>query len=363
MCSGKKQIIAYTQDNFDMRVISMMNTMRARLSSARLVGFKPNAPTDPNSPAPQRRSAAAKIGKSTIFIGAPNSIAVNQGVGTSVSTIFINDTNSPTNIIVDVSDTYGVLTVAGSGATVSGNNSNSITISGGNQGAINAILSQLTIDLSGPLFDSLNVFAIDNFGEAGTTRTVVTFVSCFLTGTQITTPHGATAVETLKIGDLVRTLSGDNRQIRWIGTRRYIQPFLNANPGVQPIRISAGALGDGLPVRDLLLSPDHAVFLDGHLIPALHLVNGVSIVRETGLAEIEYIHVQLNSHDVILAEGAPCETFLENGNLATFSNSATYPQDQAAGLPCAPRITQGPILEPIWQRLLNLAKSNYSTAA
>ena len=86
---------------------------------------------------------------------------------------------------------------------------------------------------------------------------------------------------------------------------------------VWPVRVSAGAFGDAQPGRDLLLSPDHAVFLDGALIPIRYLINGRTVVQEFA-AEVSYYHVELPEHSVILAEGLPCESYLETGNRAAF---------------------------------------------
>jgi hypothetical protein len=99
---------------------------------------------------------------------------------------------------------------------------------------------------------------------------------------------------------------------------------------VAPIRVKAGALAHGVPHRDLRLSPDHALFVDGLLIQAGALVNGTSIVRETGLpASFCYYHVELDDHALILAEGAAAETFVDNVDRLGFDNwgehEAAYP--------------------------------------
>ncbi len=144
-------------------------------------------------------------------------------------------------------------------------------------------------------------------------------VACFLAGTHIEAQGGGVPVEALAIGDRVMTRSGAVPPVKWIGhctidCRRHPRPH-----EVWPIRIRAGAFGDDLPVRDLLLSPEHAVFIDGVLIPIRCLVNGVTIAQEPR-DEVAYDHVELDRHDVLLAEGLPSESWLDCGNRAMSAN-------------------------------------------
>jgi hypothetical protein len=153
---------------------------------------------------------------------------------------------------------------------------------------------------------------------------------CFMPGTRIATPAGEVAVETLEIGDLVLTTEGTSRPVSWMGRQTVSRLF--ADPlRVLPIRIRAGALGDNVPVRDLLISPDHAILIDDVLIQAGALVNGSSIVRETNVPEImTYYHVELDDHSLILAENTPAETFVDNADRLAFDNwaehEALYPE-------------------------------------
>ena len=185
-------------------------------------------------------------------------------------------------------------------------------------------------------------------------------VACYCRGTLVTTPDGDRPVESLAVGDLVTTSSGEHRPVRWIGRRSYTRRFLAANPGVQPICFRAGSLGDALPRRDLLVSPDHAMFLDGLLIPAHCLVNGESILQERGLAQVEYLHVELDSHDVILAEGAPSESFYDDDSRGLFHNAAEfaclYPDAKPGDGFCAPRVVHGAALEAVRRRLAEAAR-------
>jgi T5SS/PEP-CTERM-associated repeat protein len=179
---------------------------------------------------------------------------------------------------------------------------------------------------------------------------------CYCRGTLIRTDHGEVAVEDLRIGDRLITNSGVARQIVWIGQRRYANRFAAGNPDVLPILIRAGALADATPRRDLLVSPLHAMYLDACLIPAFALVNGTSIVQVETLETIEYFHVELATHDVILAEGAPSETFVDDDSRGMFHNAdeyrLLYPQASApTALYCAPRVEDGEALERVRRRL------------
>ncbi|MDP4006938.1 Hint domain-containing protein [Methylobacterium sp. NEAU K] len=181
---------------------------------------------------------------------------------------------------------------------------------------------------------------------------------CYCTGTRVLTDRGEVVIERLAIGDVVVTVAGQHRSIKWIGTRRYIGRFANTNPAVLPVCVKAGALADGIPTRDLWVSPDHALYLDGVLIPAEHLVNGVTIVKAERVDSVTYWHIELDSHDVLLAEGAPAESFVDDGGRAIFHNAASfralYPR-QAVWSPeavyCAPRVTDGYVLESVRRRL------------
>ena len=153
---------------------------------------------------------------------------------------------------------------------------------------------------------------------------LTTNAPCFAAGTRLATPGGgAVAVETLRPGAILLTASGLPAEVTWVGhrrvnCRRHPRPEL-----VQPVRIAAGAFGPGLPARGLLLSPDHAVFVDGVLIPAQLLVNGRTVVQ-VARATVEYWHVELARHDVVLAEGLPVESYLDTGNRAAFANGADF---------------------------------------
>jgi hypothetical protein len=153
---------------------------------------------------------------------------------------------------------------------------------------------------------------------------------CFFQGTRIATPAGERVVESLGVGDPVLTAEGAVVPVRWIGRRSLHaygpDGYLRADPlSVMPIRIKAGALAAGLPRRDLLVSPDHALLIDDILIQAGALVNDLSIRREHRLPErFTFYHVELADHALILAEGMPAETFVDYVDRFAFDNWAEH---------------------------------------
>ena len=186
------------------------------------------------------------------------------------------------------------------------------------------------------------------------------YIACFASGTRIMTARGEVAVEHLRKGDLVATATG-TAPIVWLGhscldCRRHPRPW-----DVRPVRVAAGAFAPGVPRRDLLLSPDHAVFVDGSLIPVRYLINGATIAQEE-VDAVTYWHVELPKHGVLLAEGLPCESFLDTGNRPAFADGGTggrVEPDAAlavwAARGCAPLVTEGEALLAARRRLFERA--------
>jgi hypothetical protein len=145
--------------------------------------------------------------------------------------------------------------------------------------------------------------------------------------------------------------------IAWIGRRRF-RPSKRSRPfDLWPIRIHAGAFEPSVPHRDLFLSTDHAVFVNGVLIPVGCLINGTSVVR-TPCDKVEYFHVELAEHGVLLADGLPCESYLDTGNRSAFVNggpAVDHSPDFARHIweakACAAQIRHGPILAAVRARL------------
>ncbi|MGK7890146.1 MAG: Hint domain-containing protein [Leptolyngbyaceae cyanobacterium] len=155
-----------------------------------------------------------------------------------------------------------------------------------------------------------------------------TVIDCFLTGTRLLTEMGERRVEELKMGDRLQTLDGSLERIKWIGIQT-CHPDGHYHPlRTYPIRIKAGALGDNRPVRDLYVSPDHALLVEGLLINAGALENGESIVRTDPKGEsFVYYHIELERHSLVMAEGTPAESYLpQKQDRDTFDNGEEYAQ-------------------------------------
>ena len=173
---------------------------------------------------------------------------------------------------------------------------------------------------------SLPITALSSSAQA---HTVEPDCNCFLRGTRILTSKGEARIEDLRIGDLVVTARGETMPIKWIGRSFFKKGSARPWPErVQPIRVSRFAIDDQTPHADLYLSPGHALYIEGSLIPVKYFVNGRSITpaMPEGMDSIEYFQIELETHEVIFAEGTPAETFLVNGstNREKFTNFVEY---------------------------------------
>ncbi len=188
---------------------------------------------------------------------------------------------------------------------------------------------------------------------------------CYGQGTQIRTPGGDAPIETLRVGERVLTSSGESRPIKWIGHRDF-DCRQHPDPGaVHPVRIAADAFGPNRPSQDLLLSDAHAVCMDlcGEvLIPVGILVNGATIAR-VEVDRVSYWHVELDSHDILIANNLPAESYMDMDNRAFFEEAGAELDTFVRGNGktyedfCRPVVTEGRVLEFARERLLARAEA------
>jgi hypothetical protein len=256
--------------------------------------------------------------------------AANTGIITGWENAYTNKTNPGDDAVITVENTLGATGTLTAVADIDGawvtqgetldlgdgtytvtmqdllpSTTNDGTVTAG--GAVTPASYSLTLD-------------VDNTSNALTTNDiVVASVPCFRSGTRIATPDGETPVEALRAGDRVLTIDGGAERIVWMGHRR-VDCARHPDPArVWPVRIAAHAFADGQPRRDLYLSPDHAVFAGGVLIPVKHLINART-VAQCRVASLTYCHLELERHAVVLAEGLAAESYLDTGDRASFGN-------------------------------------------
>ena len=324
-------------------------------------------------------------------------LTVTSGINLIINaggTLEVDDAMNGANINFTDSTAFLDLTTVVAGTdSVSGMNVGQVgTIEIGNGGA--SVTSTLSIDGSGnatitaisnsttEIFNLTGSFASgDMFQSGGTslTSTSPEFLSlaiCFASGTGILTDSGEMPVEAFQDGDTVMTVVNGQRvpqTVTWAGHRtidlsRHPKPEM-----VAPIRFRAGSLGENLPLRELVLSPDHCLFIDGGLYPAKLLVNDMTIVQDMDVKTVSYHHIELDRHSVLIAEGVPAESYLDTGNRTYFDNAGLamvlHPEftvneslrcwEEDA---CAPLMVKPEAVKPVWQRFADRAVALGHTA-
>ncbi len=229
-------------------------------------------------------------------------------------------------------------------------------------GTLEVIEGGHTIELNlGGDFAAGSVFPLSSDGASGTD-----IMPCYLRGTRILTEGGELPVEHLRPGTRLVTPAGLGapvKRIVWIGSTRFDASRHPRPHEVWPVRIRQGAFGEGLPSRDLLVSPGHAFHFDGALIQAERLINGVTIFQDRAITRGEYFHVELAQHDVIVAEGVQAESYLDTGNRRAFAQSKVlhrmHPDFSAKPVDatCLPLALSGPVLRAVRNRLLARAEA------
>ena len=228
--------------------------------------------------------------------------------------------------------------------TGQGTNSGSVTLSDGTVLQLNNI-------------SSTTWFARTGSDGAGGVDVFLSNTACYARGTHILTERGEIAIQSLGVGDLVITASGHRRPVRWIG-HRGLDISRHPDPAaVRPVRVAPGAFGESAPHRDLWLSPGHNVASEGALMPISCLINGRSIAQFER-RHVEYWHVELDEHDVILAEGLGSESYLDTGNRTAFVNGGAFVEAHPDFAPkhwtntCLPLVKEGPSVIATKARIL-----------
>jgi hypothetical protein len=195
--------------------------------------------------------------------------------------------------------------------------------------------------------------------------------TCYASGSRIRAARGDVTVESLVPGRKVVVIRDGKKclePVKWVGYS-YVDVARHPRPeDVAPIRIREGAIAENQPVRDLLVSPEHCVVIDGLCVPAKLLVNGGSIVSERNSAPFKYYHIELERHGILLAENTPAESYLDTGNRYWFDNAdeprrlhADFTVDATSRRwltdACAPLAKVPSDVEPIWTRLAKRSAS------
>lgn len=173
------------------------------------------------------------------------------------------------------------------------------------------------------------IFGAADFGNSGSAPVI-----CFVNGTFIATECGEMLVEDLKIGDLVYTIGGELKPIRWIGKRDVTSQELAQNEKLRPIKFAVGSMGESIPKRDLWLSRQHRVLVTSKvasrmynegsvLVPAIKMISFENISIDESMKPVSYFHILLEDHDVVLVENMGCESlYLGDNALKAMSKHA-----------------------------------------
>jgi hypothetical protein len=288
-------------------------------------------------------------------------VLVNNGTITlDPSTLTVASLSGTGDVTIDTSSTLdniaGTIDITGTGAII---DITDLAYSALTSGTFNTLSDQLMITYgSGSILDltfanaAITSFVLASDGQGGTDIEM----PCFAAGTRLLTEDGEVLVEDIAVGDVLVTVRENGpltQKVIWTG-RRAIDIRRHPAPDlVRPIRITAGAIAPGVPERDLRLSPEHAVYLNGNLFTAVSLVNGTTIYQEQSTTHVTYHHIELETHDILMVEGLPCESFLDTGSKNMFENvsgiTILHPDFRpGAGAEfCAPLIRDGAELDQV----------------
>lgn len=264
---------------------------------------------------------ASVLTGSTINFGAGGGTLILNGGGTLIDLSGTSITNyNPAKDTIELQNTVTAI----SGYTISGTGSSrTVTLFGGNN---NTQIATYTVTLASgaTLADgTYNALSATNNPLKITYSNGNTYIGvCFLADSMIRTPSGETPIQDLRTGDEILAWHEGTPAIRkviWTGRRQATtNPSLPDDQAGYPIRILANAIAENVPHKDMLITAEHCLFLDGRFVPARMLVNGNSIFYDRSLTSYEYFHVETREHSVIMADGMLTESYLDTGNRHTF---------------------------------------------
>jgi len=220
---------------------------------------------------------------------------------------------------------------------------------------------------------TMNIIGAENAGYTLGTGADgnLTYEVCFLSGSMIRMLNGEIAVEDLRIGDEVLTYDWVAQKeivksVRWVGNKQMIvKAGLPDDEAGYPVRICKDAIADGVPYKDLLITPEHCLFFEGKFVPARMLVNGSSIYYDHSITDYTYYHIETEDHSVIWADGMLTESYLDTGNRSSFkqhgnfvlfnkpSTPKSWNKDASAALTVDPAFVE-PLYTQISQRAVDI---------
>lgn len=271
---------------------------------------------------------------------------------------------------VVISGTGNATTIINGFSGTNPDNSDTITLENINKNDVSQVTypdaDHVTFTLNNGSTITLNVVGIGNYGYelSSDLNGNLTFEICFLAGTMIETADGFRAIETINIGHLVMTYAPQTqrkiaRPVTWIARQnKIVNTNLTKDEAGYPVRILKNALADNVPDKDLLITSEHCLFLNGKLVPVRMLVNGYSIFYDTTITNYEYFHIETDEHSILIADGTLAESYLDTGNRHLFAdpNMATnviHTKKRWNYAAAAPLSVARDFVEPIYQEIVN----------
>lgn len=269
-----------------------------------------------------------------------------------------------------ISGTGNATTIINGFSGTNPDDSDTITLENVNKNDVSQVTypdaDHVTFTLNNGSTITLNVVGIGNYGYelSSDPNGNLTFEICFLAGTMVETADGFRAIETINIGHLVMTYDPKTqrkiaRPVTWIARQnKIVNTNLTKDEAGYPVRILKNALANNIPDKDLLITSEHCLFLNGKLVPVRMLVNGYSIFYDTTITNYEYFHIETDEHSILIADGTLAESYLDTGNRHLFAdpNMATniiHTKKRWNYAAAAPLSVARDFVEPIYQEIVN----------